>query len=122
MEINIRNATRYYQDQFQIIGNKDENQNDDIGILTLIKKGTPIKENILGENGRIIGTKLSECQIWNVYPPSGANFKSQREIFFREDLIHLMMNWKDQTRYIIQIGDHNCTHRDQDSVNINKLG
>ena len=81
-EINIRNATRYYQDQFQIIGNKDENQNDDIGILTLIKKGTPIKENILGENGRIIGTKLSECQIWNVYPPSGANFKSQREIFF----------------------------------------
>ena len=27
------------------------------------------------------------------------------------------MNWKDQTRYIIQVGDHNCTHRDIDSLN-----
>ena len=71
----------------------------------------------MGYNGRILGLKLRETQIWNVYPPSGSGFKTNREKFFREDLCDLMMNWKDHSKYIFQAGDHNCTHRMEDSVN-----
>ena len=28
-----------------------------------------------------------------------------------------MMNWKDHTKYVVQSGDHNCTHRKEDSLN-----
>ena len=27
------------------------------------------------------------------------------------------MNWKDEGKYIFQVGDHNCTHREEDSIN-----
>ena len=27
-----------------------------------------------------------------------------------------MMNWKDQSEYIVESGDHNCTHRLVDSL------
>ena len=116
-EINIRSAFLYFQDYFQVIVNKDDNQNEDIGIITLVSRKYNIEQNIIAANGRIIGTKLRQCQIWNVYPISGANHKQTREKFFREELIHYMMNWKDSTRFIVQAGDHNCTFRDMDSLN-----
>ena len=53
-------------------------------------------------------------QIWNVYPKSGSAYKKERECFFREDLNQLMIQWKDDTRYVFQTGDHNCIHRAQD--------
>ena len=34
--------------------------------------------------------------------------------FFQEDLNQLMIQWKDDTRYVFQTGDHNCIHRAQD--------
>ena len=36
-------------------------------------------DNIYGIKGRIIGVKMKGLQIWNVYPPSGSNFKSLGE-------------------------------------------
>ena len=43
-----------------------------------------IEDLILGSSGRILGVKLENIQIWNVYPKSGSAFKRDREIFFRE--------------------------------------
>ena len=74
-------------------------------------------DTIISKNGRIIGVKIENAQIWNVYPKSGTAFKQARELFFREELCVLMVNWKDHTRYIFQSGDHNCTHRLSDSLN-----
>ena len=71
----------------------------------------------MGYNGRILGIKLKDIQIWNVYPPSGTENKKRRETFFREDLCNLMMNWKDHSKSVFQMGDHNCTHRMEDSLN-----
>ena len=38
------------------------------------------------------------------------------DIFFKETLCNYMMNWKDHTKYMVQSGDHNCTHRKEDSL------
>ena len=85
--------------------------------MTLVKKDLIIREKIIGENGRIIGIQIENIKVWNVYPISGAGHKQKRKVFFREELINLMMSWKDETRYIFQVGDHNRTHRDEDSIN-----
>ena len=90
---------------------------DAVGIVTLIKKGITILDSIIGKGGRIIGIKVKNIQIWNVYPKSGSSFKNEREKFFREELCSLMMNWKDSTKYVFQTGDHNCIHRASDSLN-----
>ena len=71
---------------------------------------------IIGKNGRIIGVKINDVQIWNIYPISGTGHKKDRDIFFKETLCNYMMNWKDHTKYVVQSGDHNCTHRKEDSL------
>ena len=116
-EIDVRIANRIFKRKYQVFCNYDQNESGYIGVVTLIRRELHIMENIYGIKGRIIGVKLKGLQIWNVYPPSGSNFKLQREAFFREELCNLMMNWKDHTKYIIQAGDHNCTHRKEDSIN-----
>ena len=45
--------------------------NNYVGMITLIKKAINILECLVGYNGRILGIKLKDIQIWNVYPPSG---------------------------------------------------
>ena len=47
---------------------------DAVGIVTLIKKGITILDSIIGKGGRIIGIKVKNIQIWNVYPKSGSNY------------------------------------------------
>ena len=37
-------------------------------------------------------------------------------IYFSRKLCNYMMTWKDQTKYLVQSGDHNCTHRKEDSL------
>merc|ERR1712030_210585 len=96
--------------------NIEEGSKDGIGIVSLIKKDIYIVDTIVGVNGRIIAIKIKDAQFWNIYPQSGTNFKNRREIFFREELTGYMMNWKDNTRYIFQLGDHNCVHRALDSL------
>ena len=70
--------------------------------MTIVKKGVNITETLIGYNGRILGLKLKDIQIWNVYPPSGSENKNKRETFFREDLCNLMMNWKDHSKYVFR--------------------
>ena len=82
----------------------------------MVKK-TYINDRIFVENGRIIGLKAQNLQVWNIYPKSGSEFKKNREIFFSEKLCNYMALWKDNTKYIFQAGDHNCTHRREDSLN-----
>ena len=116
-EIHIVNALKVFSSKYEVFINIDENSNDGIGIVTLVKKGLHVSDSIIGLNGRIIGLKIQNIQVWNVYPPSGTENKKNREIFFRETLCTYMMNWKDHSRYIIESGDHNCTHRLLDSMN-----
>ena len=115
-EINVKSALKMFSSHFQVIVNIEIEAKDGIGIVTLIKKGIQILDTIIGKNGRIIGIKVMNVQIWNVYPKSGSAFKNERETFFREELCALMMNWKDATKYVFQTGDHNCTHRASDSL------
>ena len=115
-EINIASALQIFSEKFQVLVNIEESSKDGIGIVSLVKKDIHIVDTIVGVNGRIIGIKIKNAQFWNIYPQSGTNFKNRREIFFREELTGYMMNWKDHTRYIFQLGDHNCVHRALDSL------
>ena len=116
-EINVASALKVFSDRFQVYINLEQNSDDGIGIVTLVRRNVKVEDVIIGLNGRIIGVKTRLCQFWNVYPKSGSGFKNQRELFFREELSNLMMNWKDTTEFIIQAGDHNCIHRVEDSLN-----
>ena len=116
-EINVYSALKVFSDKYQVFINIEEGSQDGIGIVTLVKKQFQISDLIIGKNGRIIGLKIFNLQIWNVYPKSGSAFKKDRELFFREILCNYFMNWKDSTEYIIQVGDHNCIHRNLDSLN-----
>ena len=116
-EINVVIGTNIFKQDYQVYCNHDHMSDNYIGMITLIKKGVNISECLVGYNGRILGIKLNDIQIWNVYPPSGTENKKRRETFFREELCNLMMNWKDHSKYIFQMGDHNCTHRMEDSLN-----
>ena len=115
-EINITSAIKIFSEKFQVLVNIEEGSKDGIGIVSLIKKDIHIVDTIVGVNGRIIGIQIKDAQFWNIYPQSGTNFKNRREVFFREELTAYMMNWKDNTRYIFQLGDHNCVHRALDSL------
>ena len=115
-EINVVSALKVFSSKFQVLINVEANSNDGIGIVYLVKKGFPILDSIIGKNGRIIGAKVNDIQFWNVYPQSGSNLKKARETFFREDLCLLMANWKDHTKDLFELGDHNCTHRAIDSL------
>ena len=119
-EINVKNAIKVFSRSYQVFINLEPNSKDGIGIVSLVKKGIFVSDCIIGKNGRIIGLKIYNFQFWNVYPPSGSNFKNSRELFFREILTNLMMNWKDQSKYLFQLGDHNCIHRELDSLNNSK--
>ena len=116
-EINVASALRIFSDKYQVYVNFEQGVKDGIGIVSLIKYGIKVQDEIIGSNGRIIGLRIANMQIWNVYPKSGSTYKKEREVFFREILCNLFMNWKDSTEYIIQAGDHNCIHREQDSLN-----
>ena len=116
-EINVKSALKVFSDKYQVFINCEEGSQDGIGIVSLVKKGLKISDIIISQNGRIIGLKILNIQLWNVYPKSGSIFKKEREVFFREVLCNLYMNWKDMSEFIIQVGDHNCIHRLEDSLN-----
>ena len=116
-EINIASALKVFSDKYKVIVNMEQEAKDGIGIATLVKSDIKISDVIIGKNGRIIGVKLNNIQFWNVYPKSGTAYKKERELFFREILCNLFMNWKDSSEFIFQSGDHNCTHREEDSLN-----
>ena len=85
-EINIASALRIYSSNYQVYVNMEQDSKDGIGIVTLVKNGILIQDAIIGKNGRIIGLRTQNMQIWNVYPKSGSAFRKEREEFFRETL------------------------------------
>ena len=109
-EINVVSALKVFSDIYQVYVNVEQESVDGIGIVTLVKKDVKISDVIIGKNGRIIGVKLNCIQFWNIYPKSGSAHKKERELFFRETLCNLFVNWKDSTEFVFQSGDHNCTH------------
>ena len=116
-EINIVTALRIFSAQYQVFVNYS---NDFIGTVTVVKKGIKVLDFILCETGRIIGIKLSNVQVWNIYAASGSHNKKAREIFFRETLPNLMTVWQGFNQHVYQLGYHNCTHRIEDSENIER--
>ena len=116
-EIDIDSALVCFGNTFQTIVNWDLNAQHKIGTAIIIKKGININDYIVGCNGRLIGIKVENMQIWNLYPPSGSEFRKEREKFFIEKITSHMILWKDESKYIFQAGDFNCTHRKEDSKN-----
>ena len=116
-EIDIFSAVNFFSQKYQVFVNWDVKSKSNIGICTLIKKELKVLDKIYSLNGRIIGLKLKNIQIWNIYPQSGSEYRKDRGLFFNEILVNYMSCWKDQTRFVIQAGDHNCTYRIQDSMN-----
>lgn len=117
-EVNIVTALKLLRDKFHLVVNIEQNTVDNIGIITCVRKTIPYKfDHIIGSNGRIIGVRLGTTQIWNIYPKSGTNNKQSREIFFRQDLPNCMFLWRNVSDKMVIIGDYNCTHRLQDSLN-----
>ena len=116
-EINIVTALKLFSANYQVFVNYSNNGSF-IGIVTVVKKGIKVRDFMLCETGRIIGLKLSNVQVWNIYAASGSHNKKARETFFRETLPNLMTVWKGLTQHVLQIGDHNCTHRTADSENV----
>ena len=112
----IPNVLKVFSHDFQVYVNFDKNQQ--IGVAVLIKKQIRILDFAMCDQGRIIGIKFFNLQVWNVYAPSGSGNKKARETLFRESLPNLMSIWKDSTQHFIQAGDHNCTQRYADSENI----
>ena len=88
-EIDVRIASKVFKSEYQVLCNYDQKNIGYVGMVTLIRKEMDILENIYGINGRIIGVKLKGVQIWNVYPHSGSNFKSQRETFLEKNCVTL---------------------------------
>ena len=91
-EIHISNALKVFSKKYQVIVNIEGGSKYGIGIVTLVKHGIEISDSIIGKNGRIIGIKIRDIQLWNIYPQSGSGFKQAREMFFREELCNLMCN------------------------------
>ena len=115
-EISIVTALKVFSGNFQVYANIESKSKDVIGIVSLVRLGLHVKDEIIGNNGRIIGLWIENLQFWNVYPKSGSAYKKERESFFRKDLKELYIQWKDCTKYIFQLGDHNCPHRSEDSL------
>ena len=115
-EINVTSALKVFSTKYQVFINLEPGSNDGIGIVSLVLKGIKVSDVIISQNGRIIGLKVMNVQLWNVYPKSGSGHKNARETFFREILCNLMMQWKDSPNYVIESGDHNCIHRAADSL------
>ena len=78
-EINVISALEVFSNNFHVIVNLDLNVKDNIGIVTLLAKEFKILDTIIGLNGRILGVKIEDIQIWNVYPQSGTENKNNRE-------------------------------------------
>ena len=98
-EIDIDSALVCFGNTFQTIVNWDLNTQHKIGTAIIIKKGININDYIVGCDGRMIGIKVENIQIWNLYPPSGSEFRKERENIFTEKItshMHSGSKWSFQ--------------------------
>ena len=115
-EIDVFKAIKVFKGHYQTFFNYELHASDNVGVVTLVKNDIQVLDQLISLNGRALGLKCKNVQIWNIYPISGTAYKKQREAFFREDLNNMMMNWKDHTKFFFQSGDHNCIYRKVDSL------
>ena len=116
-EIDIKGSVSIFSSKYHVFVNIGDNSSDGIGIVTLVKKRYIVDDFVVGGQGRIIGVKVGDTQLWNVYPKSGTNNKSHREKFLRETLMDHLSLWVGKTRFTLIGGDWNCTNRLIDSLN-----
>ena len=83
-EIDVFNALKAFKSHFQVFVNYEVESNSRVGVVTLINKKIQVLDQILSLDGRILGIKGKNFQIWNIYPKSGTENKPNRETFFRE--------------------------------------
>ena len=115
-EISMTAIAQLEGKKYRAIFNKAEDTLDEIGIITMVRNDYKVYDMILDTEGRIVGVKLNDLQIWNIYAQSGSN-KSDREVFFNEKLPQAMISWRNHTSKTILGGDINCTGRLLDSEN-----
>ena len=66
-------ALQVFSFYYHVYVNIEETARDNIGMCTLVSKNLNVRDQIIGLNGRIIGIKLENVQIWNIYPKSGSH-------------------------------------------------
>ena len=63
-EVFIPNVIKVFDQHYQVYVNFEKNQH--IGIAVAIRKEIEIMDFVMCDQGRIIGIKLSNTQVWNV--------------------------------------------------------
>ena len=86
-EIDIFSARNIFGRKYQVYVNFDLTAKTNIGIVTLVDKDLKVIDTIIGNYGRIIGIKVNNIQVWNIYPLSGTGYKKEREIFFKRNFM-----------------------------------
>ena len=83
-EISISGALQIFSPHFQVYANMESRalSTDGVGMVTIIRRDIKVLESIIGSEGRILGIKIMNVQLWHIYPISGSGFKKEREIFF----------------------------------------
>ena len=104
-EIHVQNALRVFQGEYKVIVNIEQSSREQIGICMLVQKNIKVNDIIIGQNGRIIGVLLDSIRVFNLYPKSGTQNRNQREIFFREELPHLLKFWDNTKTEAIFCGE-----------------
>jgi len=78
---------------------------DQRGTAILVKDGIQIRPIKRRPTGRGIAGVLEGIYLINIYAPSGAEKKSERETFFNKDILPLLPNTRTE---ILLAGDFNC--------------
>ena len=86
------------------------------GTAILLKDGTPITDIKRIPSGRGMATILNGTWIVNIYAPSGAEKKNERETFYNTDLTYILPTAQAD---MILAGDFNCTLSKRDSTGTN---
>ena len=115
-EVSILDMYEQMKDKYKTIFTIEQNNTDGVGIMIFYKKDLQVYDRIIDSSGMILGLKLNDTQIWNIYPMSGS-MKKEREEFFSDTLAQAMSPWSSSTSNIILGGDMNCTIRLEDSEN-----
>ena len=78
-EVFVPNYLSIFSEDYEVFANVETNQK--IGTALAIRKGIKIMDFAMCNLGRIIGIKLSNIQVWNVYAASGSGNKKSENPF-----------------------------------------
>ena len=69
-EVFVPNCLAAFSENYEVYINVERDQR--IGIAIAIRKGIKIMDFAMCNHGRIMGIKLSNTQVWNIYAASGS--------------------------------------------------